>query len=147
MTGMSSFRHLGSNDLITILRFASNFSISRRRMVVPIHKKWEANVARLQIIQLDRVLQLVAYFKDFPYGTCMTFVLKTTDNFESLTRSEQYCIRIVDAKFALPKRSTEKNHEFICLDMPEYPSEHDDITIGFESEAGEYHIDVDKACR
>lgn len=102
-------------------------------------------MARIQIVQLDKVLQLVAYFKDFPYGTCMTFVLKTTDNFESLTRSEQYCIRIVDAKFALPKRSTGKNHDFICLDMPEYPSEHDDITIGFENEAGEHHIDVNKA--
>ena len=66
----------------------------------------------------------------------MNFVLKTTDNFESLFRSEQYYIRIVDAKFALPKKSTELNHQFVCLDTPDYPSEHDDITIAFESEAG-----------
>lgn len=121
-----------------VFSFATNFAISRRRMVVPIYKKWEASVVRLQIVQLDRVLQLVGYFKDFPYGSCMNFVLKTTDNFESLTRSEQHYIRIIDAKFALPKKSTEANHEFVCLDMPEYPSEHDDITIGFESESGDW---------
>ena len=145
--GMSSLQRFGSTALRTILSFASSFSISRRRMVVPIHKKWEASVARLQIVQLDKVLQLVAYFKDFPYGTCMNFVLKTTDNFESLTRSEHYCMRIVDAKFALPKRSTEKNHNFLCLDMPEYASEHDDITIAFESEAGKHHLNIDKSYR
>ena len=105
-------------------------------MVVPIYKRLEASVARLQIVQLDKVLQLVGYFKDFHLGTCMNFALKVTDTFESFARSEQYFIRIVDAKFALPKKSTEPNHEFLCLDMPEYPGEHDDITIGFESAAG-----------
>ena len=113
-------------------------------MVVPIYKKWEASAARLQIVQLDKVLQLIVYCKDFSYGTCMNFVLKTTDNFESLCRSEQYYLRIVDAKFALPKKSTEPNHQFVCLDMPEYPSEHDDITIAFESEAGWHYSFVDQ---
>ena len=117
-------------------RSATSFSISRRRMVVPIYKRWEASSARLQIVQSDKVVQLIGFFKDFPHGTCMNFVLKTTDNFESLTRSEQFCIRIVDAKFAMPKKLSEAGHEFVCLDMPEYPSEHDDITIGFESEEG-----------
>lgn len=105
-------------------------------MVVPIYKRLEASVARLQIVQSDKVLQLVGYFKDFHLGTCMNFVLKRTDNFESLARSEQYLIKVVDAKFALPKKSTEQDHEFLSLDMPEYPGEHDDITIGFETEAG-----------
>ena len=105
-------------------------------MVVPIYKRFEASAARLQIVRQDKVLQLIAYFKDFHLGTCMNFVLKSTDNFESLTRSEQHCIRIVDAKFAMPKKSTEPSHSFLCLDMPEYPSEHDDITIGFDSETG-----------
>ena len=107
-------------------------------MVVPIYKRLEASVARLQIVQQDKVLQLVGFFKDFHLGTCMNFVLKGTDNFESFTRSEQFCIRIVDAKFALPKKSSEKNHNFLCLDLPEYPGEHDDITIGFDSAAGKF---------
>ena len=123
---------------------ATNFGISRRRMVVPIYKRWEASFARLQIIQRDTVIQLLAFFKDFQYGTCMNFVLKSTDNFESMTKSvsksEHYYIRIVDAKFALPKKAPEPNSDFVCLDMPEYPSEHDDITIGFDTEAGKTSI-------
>lgn len=109
-------------------------------MVVPMHRRWEASFARLQIVQRDTVIQLLVFFKDFPYGTCMNFVLKTTDQFESLSKSvaksELYYIRIVDAKFALPKKATEPGSDFVCLDTPEYPSEHDDVTIGFDSEAG-----------
>ncbi|MCJ1464587.1 hypothetical protein MMC07_003200 [Pseudocyphellaria aurata] len=115
---------------------ASSFSISRRRMVVPIYKRWEVNFARLQILKQNRVLQLVGFFRDFAHGTCMNFVLKSTDVFESLARSGIYYIRIVDAKFALPKIGDEANKDFVCLDIPEYPGEHDDITIGFEVEAG-----------
>jgi hypothetical protein len=118
----------------------NNLGISRRRMVVPMYRRWEASFARLQIIQRDTVIQLLVFFKDFPHGTCMNFVLKTTDQLESLSKSvaksEQYYIRIVDAKFALPKKATEPGSDFVCLDTPEYPSEHDDITIGFDSEAG-----------
>jgi hypothetical protein len=50
-------------------------------------------------------------------------------------------VRIVDAKFAMPKSKAEGeagvDHEFVCLDMPEYPAEHDDITIIFDTEDGE----------
>lgn len=109
-------------------------------MVVPMYRRWEASFARLQIIQRETVIQLLVFFKEFPHGTCMNFVLKTTDQLESLSKSvaksEQYYIRIVDAKFALPKKATEPGSDFVCLDTPEYPSEHDDITIGFDSEAG-----------
>ena len=110
-------------------------------MVVPMYKRWEASLARLQVIKRDTVIQLLAFFKDFQYGPCMNFILKTTDSFESFTKSvakvEQYYIRIVDAKFALPKKTTEPTSDFVCLDMPEYPSEHDDVAIGFETETGE----------
>ena len=109
-------------------------------MVVPMHRRWEASYARLQIVQRDTVVQLLVFFKDFALGTCMNFVLKTTDYFESLSKSvaksEQYYIRIVDAKFALPKKATEPGSGFVCLDPPAYPSEHDDVTIGFDCEAG-----------
>lgn len=115
---------------------ATSYSISRRRMVVPIHKRWEAGIARLQLLKNINTTQLVAVFKDFPYGSCMNFILKSTDKFESFSHSGQYCIRIVDAKFALPKSTEDPGRDFFCLDLPDYPSEHDDITIAFGSEAG-----------
>ncbi|KAI9778724.1 MAG: hypothetical protein M1839_007955 [Geoglossum umbratile] len=111
---------------------ATSFAISRRRMVVPIYKKWEASSARLQILRQDRVVQLVAFFQDFSHGDCMNFHLKGTDVFESFSKSGKHCIRIVDAKFALPKGEGVNTKGFVCLDMPEYPGEHDDITIMFD---------------
>jgi hypothetical protein len=106
-------------------------------MVVPIYKKWEASSARLQILKQDRVIQLVAFFQDFSHGDCMNFHLKGTDVFESFSKSGKHYIRIVDAKFALPKGEGASNTGFVCLDMPEYPGEHDDITIAFDSASGE----------
>lgn len=123
---------------------ASSFNISRRRMVVPIYKKWDAVLTRLQIVQREKLVQLVAYFENFSHGDCMNFTLKSTDTFESSSRSGKYSLRIVDAKFAMPKTRGEgesgTEHEFVCLDMPEYPGEHDDITIVFDNEAGAYSL-------
>ena len=70
----------------------------------------------------------------------MNFVLKATDVFETSTKSGEYFLRIVDAKFALPKQNDDLTREFVCLDMPEYPGEHDDITIGFHNEHGKYRL-------
>ena len=70
----------------------------------------------------------------------MNFALKSTDIFETSSRSGKYSLRIVDAKFAMPKARGEEEgsvgHEFVCLDMPEYPGEHDNITILFDTESG-----------
>ncbi|EFQ99784.1 hypothetical protein MGYG_02797 [Nannizzia gypsea CBS 118893] len=118
--------------------YASMFAIARRRMVVPIYKKWEASGARLQIIQQEKNVQLVVFLAGFSHGRSMNFVLKSTDNFESFNRSGKFGIKIVDAKFALPKNSEDESADFVCLDMPEYPGEHDDITIGFDSENDRY---------
>jgi hypothetical protein len=118
---------------------ASSFNISRRRMVVPIYKKWDAATTRLQIVQKEKVIQLVAFFENFSHGDCMNFALKSTDLFESSHKSGKFSLRIVDAKFAMPKAKSEAGgieHQFACLDMPEYPGEHDDITIVFDTEAG-----------
>lgn len=119
---------------------ASSFNISRRRMVVPIYKKWDAATTRIQIVQKEKIIQLVAFFENFSHGDCMNFALKSTDIFEVSTRSGKYSVKIVDAKFAMPKSKSEGeaavDHEYVCLDMPEYPGEHDDITILFEAEAG-----------
>lgn len=121
-------------------RVASTFAISRRRMVVPIYKRWEANGARIQIIQQEKTVQLVSFFGDFSHGKCMNFALKSTDIFESFSRSGKFSIKIVDAKFALPKSSDDDTSGFVCLDMPDYPGEHDDITLTFDSEKGKVFI-------
>jgi hypothetical protein len=118
---------------------AISFAISRRRMVVPIYKKWDASIARVQLLRQEKTVQLSAFFENFSHGECMNFVLKSTDVFESFSKSDKFCLRISDAKFALPKGGDEyqgSDKAFVCLDSPDYPSEHDDVTVTFESESG-----------
>ena len=112
-------------------------------MVVPIYKKWETSKCRLQIVQQEKVIQLLAFFEDFSHGKSMNFVLKSTDAFEYFSRAGKSGIKIVDAKFALPIPRETDGAEFVCLDMPEYPGEHDDITIGFDSEKGKSGVCLD----
>jgi len=118
---------------------ACSFGISRRRMVVPIYKKWDAATTRVQIVQKEKVIQLLAFFDNFSHGKAMNFTLKSTDVFETSNSKKTFSLRIVDAKFSLPKsqKGSEAgiDHEFVCLDMPEYPGEHDDVTIVFDTEA------------
>ncbi|KAF6841208.1 hypothetical protein CPLU01_00769 [Colletotrichum plurivorum] len=119
---------------------AAAFAISRRRMVVPIHKKWEAGWTRVQVVQQNSIIQLLAFFPDFHHGQCMNFVLKGTDVFETFSRSSKAGIKFVDAKFPLPRMSNgtdgpSDDMGFICLDMPDLPGEHDDISLLFENEA------------
>ena len=127
---------------------ACAFAISRRRMVVPIHKKWEAGATRIQVVQQDGVSQLLAFFEDFSHGQCMGFHLKGTDVFESFSRGGGKAgLKIDDAKFPLPKVLSGGDGEpaqkaadaaFLCLDLPELPGEHDDISIVFDNEAGKW---------
>ncbi|KAJ4290693.1 hypothetical protein N0V88_006441 [Collariella sp. IMI 366227] len=122
---------------------AAAFAISRRRMVVPIHKKWEAGATRIQVVQYDGVSQLLAFFEDFSHGKCMGFHLKGTDVFESFSRGGKAGLKIDDAKFPLPKMlhaeadgaQQAADAAFLCLDLPELPGEHDDISILFDNEA------------
>lgn len=123
---------------------ASVFAIARRRMVVPIHKKWEAGATRIQIVQQDGVAQMLAYFEDFSHGKCMGFHLKGTDVYEYFGKAGKAGLKLVDAKFPLPKMlpadqdgaQAAADSAFMCLDLPELPGEHDDLSIIFESEAG-----------
>lgn len=112
---------------------AMSFAIARKRSVVLIHKRWEIHSARLQVVRQDSVVQLVAFFKQFERGACVNFVVKVTDTLETFSRSGGFFLRIVDAKYPLP---AEPSQDFLCLDSPEYPAEHDDITIGFDDENG-----------
>jgi len=116
----------------------SHFAISRRRMVVPIYKSYEAHRARIQIVQREGVVQLLAFFEGYSLADSMNFQLKITDTFEKLeNKAGQFCIKFVDAKFALKKEEGEgSGGTFVCLDVLEYPSEHEDITVGFEMEEG-----------
>lgn len=120
---------------------ASTFAISRRRMVVPIHKKWEAGYTRIQVVKQEDKVQLLAFFEDFHHGHCMGFVLKGTDVYESCHRSGKPGIKFVDAKFPLPRLPLDKDGDyddmaFVSLDLPDLPGEHDDITLLFEKETG-----------
>ncbi|KAL8651673.1 MAG: hypothetical protein Q9210_003122 [Variospora velana] len=130
------FQALTTGFAVLFDGFAKSFAISRRRMVVPIYKRWEASATRLQVVRHEKIVQLVAFFREFSHGSCMNFLLKSTDVFQSFSRSGTPHICLVDAKFALPKEQSDPNHEFVCLGMPEYPAEHDDIAIGFDSEEG-----------
>ncbi|KAI1465689.1 uncharacterized protein F4812DRAFT_461383 [Daldinia caldariorum] len=116
---------------------ATSLNISRRRMVVPIHKKWEAGTTRVQVVQQEKTVQLLAFFEDWHHGQCMGFILKGTDIFESFNRNGKAGLKLADAKFPLPKIPHEGGDKtddmaFLCLDMPDFAGEHDDITIIFE---------------
>ncbi|KAI0483366.1 hypothetical protein GGR56DRAFT_624103 [Xylariaceae sp. FL0804] len=116
---------------------ASGLNISRRRMVVPIHKKWEAGTTRVQVVQQDKTVQLLAFFEDWHHGQCMGFVLKGTDVFESFSRNGKAGLKLADAKFPLPRVPGEGEGQaidmaFLSLDMPDFAGEHDDLTILFD---------------
>lgn len=122
---------------------ASTLAISRRRMVVPIHKKWEAGATRIQVVQQDKAIQLLAFFDDFSHGKCMSFALKGTDVYESFGKGSKAGLKLDDAKFPLPRVVAGENTiqetadtAFVCLDLPELPGEHDDISITFDNEVG-----------
>lgn len=119
-------------------------------MVVPIYKQWTANTIRLQIVEQDNIVQLLAFFEEFSHADAMNFQLRTTDVFEKTDKGGKFGLKLVDAKFALPveeRRGEGKmqkeagrltgwsgmKRKFVCLDEVEYPGEHDDILIQFES--------------
>lgn len=133
LSDLHSFQAMLTGFHVLYDGMASTFSISRGRF-----KRWETSTPRLQIIKQDKTVQLVAFFKDFSHGACMNFVLKVTDFFDTFARSGVFFLRIVDAKFALPKGESDLARDFVCLDMPEYPGEHDDIIIGFDNEDGKH---------
>ncbi|KAF4633139.1 hypothetical protein G7Y89_g4976 [Cudoniella acicularis] len=115
----------------------SSFSISRRRMMIPIHKEWSPPFTRIQILRRGKRAQLAAFFEGFSHGRCMNFALKRTDIFEKCVKGGKIFLKMPDAKFSIPKGG--KGDEsagggFVCLDLLEYPGEHDNIYIGFDNE-------------
>lgn len=139
---LHDFQHALTGFKVLFDGMAALFAIARRRMVVPIYKKWEAVGTRIQIVESeDSIIQVLVFFENFHHGESMSFQLKATDIFDSIKKGDKVGIKIDDAKFPLPQLPEEKQEPtddmaFVCLDMPEIPGEHDDITILFDSEDG-----------
>ena len=147
---------------------ASNLSIARRMMVVPIWKKWEALNVRLQVVSHSSVVQILAFMEDFSHADALCFQVKSTDVFENVkgdAKGKKWAVKLVDAKFSLPHRAhAEKDKDkdkdkekekvaammspeereakvrgrFVNLEGLDYAEEHDDITVGFETMEGEF---------
>ncbi|KAF2755255.1 hypothetical protein EJ05DRAFT_503558 [Pseudovirgaria hyperparasitica] len=125
---------------------ASTVHIARRRMVVPIYKKWEANQVRVQIVERENMCQVVFFFDNFSHAEAMNFQIKQMDVFEKIDKGKGFSggsnwgLKLADAKFALPGGKGEgregkgEKNRFLSLDLLEYAGEHDDITIGFDSQ-------------
>lgn len=131
---------------------ASTLGISRRMMVVPIYHKWTASNVRIQILAnaQSTVFQLIAFMEDFAHADALCFQIKSTDVFETIkgdAKGKKWTVKMVDAKFSLPpaalgKEGDERPAEerakrrFVNLEGLDYAQEHDDITVGFESQDG-----------
>lgn len=126
----------------------SSFSISRRRRMIPYRKEWTPPHTRVQILKRGSFVQLVAYFEGFKHGKCMSFALKETDVYHTLAKG--CLLKLVDAKFSLPVAVQEGMREeelgFACLDVMEYPGEHDNIVISFNSDLGK-SLTSNSSCR
>lgn len=130
---------------------ASTLGISRRRMVVPIYHKWTASNVRIQVVTnpQNTVFQLIAFMEGFAHAEALCFQIKSTDVFEAVKgdgKNKKWAIKMVDAKFTLPPAPSSKDYEhspeekakrrFVNLEGLDYAQEHDDITVGFDSEEG-----------
>ena len=127
---------------------ASTLSIARRRMVVPIYKKWEASNVRLQTVSHSSVVQILAFMEGFSHADALCFQIKSTDSVENVkgdSKGKKWAVRLIDAKFTLPHEHEEKEkldmeekvrRRFVNLEGLEYAEEHDDITIGFDTQDG-----------
>jgi len=122
-------------------------------MVVPIYHKWTASNTRLHIVAnaANTVVQVLAFMEDFSHAEALCFQVKSTDVFEGSKgdgKGKKWSVKMVDAKFSLPAPAVGKEGEslvdeeararrrFVNLEGLEYREEHDDITVGFETEEG-----------
>jgi len=137
---------------------ASSLAISRRRMVVPIYHKWTATNVRIQVVAnaTNSVVQLLAFMEGFAQAEALCFQIKSTDVFEAVKgdgKNKKWAVKMVDAKFTLPSpppaaaaAASGKEQEFpaeekakrrfVNLEGLDYAQEHDDVTVGFDSEQG-----------
>ncbi|EHL02814.1 hypothetical protein M7I_1076 [Glarea lozoyensis 74030] len=122
---------------------------ARTVSMIPRAKAWTPLYARLQILNRGKVRQLVAYFQEFSHGKCMNFRLKETDVFEKSKKGGLTILKFVDAKFSLPaggKNDPGLERGFVCLDLLEYPGEHSNLYLGFDSNSGNLIIFKNISC-
>lgn len=114
MEDLHSFQNCITGCSVRYDGLAANLSIARRMMVVPIYKKWEALNVRLQIVTHSSVVQLLAFMEDFSHADALCFQVKSTDTFETIKgdgKSKKWGVKLVDAKFSLPHRSSHAEEE------------------------------------
>jgi len=153
---LHAFQHAISGYNVRFDAMSSLFSITRRRMMVSIQKKLDASKVRIQVVKQGGNTQIMAFFEDFPSADAMVFAVKGSDEFERLKpdKSGKHCVKLVEAKFSLPKKDRHDPHEdddeqhrgtrfnpaisrrFVNLEGLDYAEEHDDLIIGFDSEQG-----------
>lgn len=133
----------------------SAFVITRRQMYVGKDKNWPTRNPRVQIVQRDGRVQLLAFFQNYIVADCLNFELKRMDTFEQTTAHKSaahgmHGMKLVDAKFTLPgsnkddwlREGAERDAtaKYTNLAAEEYAAEHDDILIYFDSEEGKYTL-------
>ncbi|KAK1079698.1 hypothetical protein LTR33_006172 [Friedmanniomyces endolithicus] len=118
--------------------------------MVPIYQKKQASNVRLQIVQQGNITQVLAFMEDFALADALCFQVKSTDTFEGVKgdgKGKKWGVKFVDAKFRLPPRQLAEREKsgdvdgdervrrrFVNLEGLEYAEEHDDITVGFDTE-------------
>jgi hypothetical protein len=134
---LHTFEHGLTGYTVLFDGVALSLNITRRRMVVPVHKKWDSGTARIQVVRhaQDGTVQLLAFFEDWSHGHCMGFVLKGTDVYEAAGKMGKATIKFEEKGM---EKSNGDEDRFLCLDMPDYAGEHDDISITFEDEGGKF---------
>ena len=139
---------------------AAMFAITRRRMVVSIQKKLEATEVRIQVVSNGGQTQVLAFFENFGPADAMIFQVRNTDVFEKVKvdKGGKYNVKLVEAKFSLPRTdkgsgTDDEEHDpdaldaaltrrFVNLECLDYAEEHDDITVGFDSEEGTIIVEL-----
>jgi hypothetical protein len=132
---------------------ARDFAISRRRAVTALskNKRLETGLSRIMVVSHDngKIVQLLAFFEDGNgWAESLGLVLKGVDVFERYDIKGKVGVRLVDAKFTIPRverpargdpwKEEEIAKNWVCLDVPETPGENDDIWIGFDDGDGKF---------
>lgn len=134
---------------------ASAFTISHRIALVPIHKRHGAHDVRIQVLRRegDSSALLLAFFEGFALAEAVCFKLLSTNVYELVdgdkkskkdsekeSGSWRYGVKLVDAKFSMPRLRREKEDKDQDSDGGWRKHRRDkskDLSGGKESRAGE----------
>lgn len=138
----------------------------RRMVVPIYHKWTASNARVQVLSNLQgSVHQIVAFMEGFAHADRLCLQVRETDVFEASKggvsfgggsgeggKGKRWTVKVVDAKFSLPSQGGKEGRDgaegglqgddervkrrFVNLEGLEYAAEHDDVTLGFESEDG-----------